>query len=270
MAVEIVAPFDGWCTALDEVPDPVFAGRMMGDGMAVDPLNGRLLAPCAGEIIGLPASGHAISLRAADGIEILIHIGIDTVALKGRGFEPRVTPGATVSAGDELIRFDLDVLAREAKSLITPILVQSDGAQLTRRRAAGPVSAGELLFTIAGATLSSERPAPAAHAAVRRSLSMPLKQGMHARPAALIAQRAKIAEAHVTLSAHGRSANARSIVALMALGVRHGDEVLIEAAGRDAKAAIDGVISGIDEALRMEAAAHPGESARAGATSARP
>ena len=270
MAVEIVAPFDGWCTSLDEVPDPVFAGLMLGDGMAVDPLNGRMLAPCAGEIIALPASGHAISLRAADGIEILIHIGIDTVALKGRGFEPRVSLGAAVSAGDELIRFDLDLLAREAKSLITPILVQSDGAQLARRRAVGPVSAGELLFAIAGAPLSRERPSPAANAAIRRTLSMPLKQGMHARPAALIAQRAKAAEAHVTLSAHGRSANARSIVALMALGVRHGDEVLIEAAGRDAKAAIDGVMSGIDEAQRLEAAAHPGESARAGTASAKP
>jgi multiphosphoryl transfer protein len=257
MPVEIVAPFDGWCTSLDEVPDPVFAGRMLGDGLAVDPLSGRLLAPCAGEIIGLPASGHAISLRAAEGIEILIHIGIDTVALKGQGFEPRVALGAEVKPGDELIRFDLDVIARQAKSLITPILVQSDGAVLARRRAAGTVSAGELLFTIAGTPVSAARPAAASHAAIRRTLSMPLKQGLHARPAALIAQRARAAKAQVTVSAHGRSANGRSIVSLMALGVRHGDEVVIEAGGTDARAAIEGVVDGIEEALRMEAAAHP-------------
>ena len=267
MALEIVAPFDGWCTSLDEVPDPVFAGRMLGDGLAVDPLSGRLLAPCNGVIIGLPASGHAISLRAAEGIEILIHIGIDTVALQGRGFEPRVTQGATVSAGDELIRFDLDALARAAKSLITPILVQSEGAPLATRRGAGLVRAGELLFTVAGGALVSERPAAGSIAAIRRSLSMPLKQGMHARPAALIAQRAKSAQAHVTLSAHGRSANARSIVALMALGVRHGDEVWIEASGMDAAPAVEGVIAGIEEALRMESASHPGESAGAVANS---
>jgi multiphosphoryl transfer protein len=263
MPVEIVAPFDGWCTSLDEVPDPVFAGRMLGDGLAVDPLNGRLLAPCAGEIIGLPASGHAISLRAAEGIEILIHIGIDTVVLKGQGFEPRVALGGKVSTGDELIRFDLDVIARQAKSLITPILVQSEGAVLARRRAAGRVSAGELLFTIAGTSVSTERPAAASHAALlRRTLSMPLKQGLHARPAALIAQRARAAGDQVTVSAHGRSANGRSIVALMALGVRHGDELVIEAGGTDARAAIDDVIAGIEEALRMEAAAHPEASVR--------
>src|SRR5580700_10282202 len=118
--LSILAPFDGWCSSLDEVPDAVFAGRMLGDGLAIDPTSGILTAPCAGEIITLPASAHAVSIRTPQGIELLIHIGIDTVHLAGRGFEARVRPGTHVRAGDELILFDLDVVARGAKSLMTP------------------------------------------------------------------------------------------------------------------------------------------------------
>src|SRR5580658_5027672 len=96
--LQILAPFDGWCDALDEVPDPVFAARMLGDGVAIDPTSASLMAPCSGEIITLPASAHAVSIRTADGIDVLIHVGIDTVQLAGRGFESRVRPGALVQA----------------------------------------------------------------------------------------------------------------------------------------------------------------------------
>src|SRR5258708_39053168 len=113
--LQMLAPLDGWCSALAEVPDQVFAGRMLGDGLAIDPTSGILIAPCAGEIITLPASAHAVSIRTAHGIDVLIHVGIDTVQLGGRGFEARVRPGAGVRAGDEFIRFALDVVARGAK-----------------------------------------------------------------------------------------------------------------------------------------------------------
>ena len=225
--LQILAPLDGWCSALDEVPDPVFAGRMLGDGLAIDPVNGILIAPCAGEIITLPASAHAVSIRTAQGIDVLIHVGIDTVQLGGRGFEARVRPGAIVSAGDELIRFDLDIVARGAKSLMTPIVVTPmEGLSLRQCRAAGAVSAGELLFEIAGIATRPPPPraaSPPGEAAVAQTLIVTLRQGLHARPAALIAQRAKSFGAQASLSAHGRTANARSVVAIMALGVRQGD-----------------------------------------------
>ena len=99
-SLKIMAPFDGWCTPLDEVPDPVFAGRLLGDGLALDPTSGIVTAPCDGEIVTLPASGHAVSIRSLQGVDVLIHIGIDTVQLGGRGFEPRVKPGNRVKAGD--------------------------------------------------------------------------------------------------------------------------------------------------------------------------
>ena len=114
--VRILAPFGGWCGALDEVPDPVFAGRILGDGLAVDPTEGILLAPCAGEIVALPASAHAVSIRTASGIDVLVHIGIDTVSLGGRGFEARVRPGANVHAGDEMLPNPLTYLRVAAET----------------------------------------------------------------------------------------------------------------------------------------------------------
>ena len=265
-SLEILAPFDGWCSALDEVPDPVFAGRMVGDGLAIDPTSGVLLAPCAGEIMTLPASAHAVSIRAAPGIDVLIHVGIDTVALHGRGFEARVGRGAIVRAGDELIRFDLETVARASKSLMTPIVVTPmDGLRLARCRAMGPVSAGELLFEVAGMTASPIAAAGTAPrigaaadtaAVVAQTLVVTLRQGLHARPAALLAQRAKSFGAQISLGAHGRNANARSVVAIMALGVRQGDELSIEARGPEAEQAVAGLVAALQEALRTEDAAH--------------
>ena len=263
-ALNIIAPFDGWCAPLDEVPDPVFAGRLLGDGLAIDPTSGIVTAPCDGEIITLPASGHAVSIRSLHDVDVLIHIGIDTVQLGGRGFDPRVKPGARVEAGAELIRFDLDVVARGAKSLMTPIVVTSDGAVFHDRRGAGLVRAGELLFAVSiDASRPStpqlrpiEQPRPfgarAQSGAQQRTVVITLRQGLHARPAALLARRAKSFGAQISLAAHGRIADARSVVAIMALGVRHGDEVILRAEGNEAVQALDAVLAGLEEALRLE------------------
>jgi multiphosphoryl transfer protein len=272
--LKITAPFDGWCTPLDEVPDPVFAERLLGDGLAVDPTSGIVTAPCEGEIMTLPGSGHAVSIRSVHGVDVLIHIGIDTVQLGGRGFDARVKPGARVKAGDELIRFDLDVVARGAKSLMTPIVVTSEGVILQNRRAAGLVKAGELLFEVHGdasrhATMQrppgvpqaadGPRPIagqqPTAATAARdhqRTVIIALRHGLHARPAALLARRAKTFGAQISLAAHGRIAEARSVVAIMALGVRHGDELTLRAEGDEAASALAAVIAGLEEAQRLE------------------
>src|SRR5712672_539520 len=118
--LEVLAPMDGWCAPLEEVPDQVFAGRMLGDGLAIDPVVGLVVAPCAGEVVTVAAGGHAASIRTAGGIEVLVR------------------QGQSVAAGDTLLRFDLDAIARAAKSLMTPIVVGlPDGLDLRRRRPPG-------------------------------------------------------------------------------------------------------------------------------------
>src|SRR5688572_17969319 len=92
----LYAPLAGWSAPLEETPDAVFAQRMLGDGVAIDPTGGVLHAPCDGEVIAVAPSKHAVTLRAANGAEILMHVGIDTVALGGEGFRARVAAGATV------------------------------------------------------------------------------------------------------------------------------------------------------------------------------
>ena len=256
---KIIAPFDGWCAALDEVPDEVFAGRMLGDGLAIDPTSGIVLAPCDGEIVTLPESAHAVSIRSPDGLEVLIHIGIDTVRLGGQGFDARVKPGARVHSGEELIRFDLDRVARGAKSLMTPIVITSDGAVVRSRRAAGLVKAGEQLFQVEGGTTLRSLSQPAAQPTdsatrAQRALVISLPQGLHARPAALLARRAKGVAAVITLRAHGRSTDARSVVGIMALGVRNADEILIQAEGAAAPQAVAEIIGALEEAGRMDSA----------------
>src|SRR5580692_808275 len=108
--LQILAPFDGWCCALDEVPDPVFAERMLGDGVAIDPTGSILHAPCDGEVIAIHRAGHAVTLRAANGAELVLHVGLETVALGGRGFAVLTEIGQRVKAGDALLKFDLDFI----------------------------------------------------------------------------------------------------------------------------------------------------------------
>ncbi|MBS0397022.1 MAG: HPr family phosphocarrier protein, partial [Proteobacteria bacterium] len=238
----ILAPLDGWCATLDEVPDPVFAGRMLGEGLAIDPLSGEVRSPCDGLVTTVGASRHAVSIRSDAGPDVLVHVGIDTVRLAGRGFEAHVRVGQRVAAGDRLLSFDLDAVARAAPSLLTPVVATSPAGSLTiRPRAAGPVRAGAPLYDVelpAATGPSTVATAPAA-AAERRALKVELRHGIHARPAAMLSQRLRAFASDVTVELRGRRASARSVVALMSLGVGAGEEVTLEAAGADATAALE-------------------------------
>jgi multiphosphoryl transfer protein len=258
----LLSPLSGWSTPLEEIPDPVFAGRMLGDGLAVDPTGATLHAPCDGEIVALPQTRHAVTLRHDAGAEILMHVGIDTVGLAGEGFEAHVMPGRRVVAGERLITFDLDLIARRAKSLLTPILVMEGGGfTVARRTGSREIAVGDVLMEIVliGETSAGGEMAEPSPGAVRREigqgevrrLRVALEHGIHARPAAQIAGALKGLAAEVKLAARDRTANARSTVAMMKLGVRHGDEVELRAAGADAAIAIEAVSA-------LLAAAHPG------------
>jgi phosphotransferase system HPr (HPr) family protein len=241
--VTLVSPLTGWCLALDEVADPVFAQRMAGDGVAVDPTHGEVRAPCDGEIVAMKDAKHAVTVRAEGGIDVLVHVGLDTVALGGAGFERIAGGGRRVRAGETLLRFDLDWLARHARSLASPIVVAAGGS-IVRRAGAGPIAAGDFLLEIEPAT--AVRPAVAATAVAVRAFVVPFEHGLHVRPAAQVAAALRPFVAEVAIVAHGRSANARSTVAMMGLAVRCGDEVEARAWGEDAPqalAALDGLFA---------------------------
>jgi multiphosphoryl transfer protein len=267
----LVAPLAGWSTPLEEAPDAVFAGRMLGDGLAIDPIGSTLYAPCDGELIAVPSSRHAITLRTPEGAEILLHVGIDTVALAGEGFELYVRQGQRVRAGDRLLSFDIDLLARRAKSLLTPVIVlEGAGFKVSRRNENRELNVGDLLMELVteSGTVAASANAPAGPVLTRRVL-VSLEHGIHARPAALLAGAVKSFAADVTLLARGREASARSTIALMTLGVRKGDEVEIRVSGSDAAAAL----SAAEGALRGERgaashAANPNQPAALGVVTA--
>ncbi|WP_372784539.1 phosphoenolpyruvate--protein phosphotransferase [Phenylobacterium sp.] len=237
--LKLLAPVAGWAAPLAEVPDPVFAGGMIGDGIAIDPTGEAIVAPCDGEVIKVHHARHAVTLRATGGAEILIHIGLDTVALGGEGFEVHVQDGQAVRTGDRLISFDLDRLARAAPSVMTPIvLTNTDAFAIAWRRPAGEVVAGEPILELTPLADAAAAPGQAQAEALSRRLRITHAHGLHARPAALIATEVKRRAATVEMSLGGRTANARNMVALMSLGVRAGDEVMLTARGRDAEAAL--------------------------------
>ncbi len=119
----LTAPLSGPLVPLERVPDPVFAQKMVGDGISIDPIDQCLRAPCDGQIVQLHPAGHAVTVATPQGIEVLMHIGLDTVGLKGSGFTPKVKAGDSVKTGDALIEFDADYVATHAKSLLTQIVV---------------------------------------------------------------------------------------------------------------------------------------------------
>jgi phosphoenolpyruvate-protein phosphotransferase len=234
LTLRILAPFAGWCLPLAQVPDEVFAQRMAGDGVAVDPVENTLHAPCDGRLVPMKDARHALTLRTDSGVEVLLHVGIDTVALKGEGFERLAQPDRDVRAGDPLLRFDLDFIARRAKSAATPIVIAA-GGNVVRRVEGRRVSTGDLLFEVETAAVLDSA---ASGRQSKRLFSVPFDHGLHVRPAALVAAALRPFESQVHLSLDGRRANARSSVAMMALGAQRGDRVEALAVGPDAEAAL--------------------------------
>ena len=121
--IELHAPIEGTAVALSDVPDPIFAAGKLGEGVAIEPTGTAVVAPAAGKVAATYPSGHAVGLKLENGIELLIHVGLDTVNLDGKGFSVKVAKGDVVAAGDALIEFDPEVIKEAGYPLITPVIV---------------------------------------------------------------------------------------------------------------------------------------------------
>ncbi|MGZ0087420.1 PTS sugar transporter subunit IIA [Caldibacillus thermoamylovorans] len=143
----IVAPLSGTIVPLEDVPDPVFAQKMMGDGIAIDPTDGDVVAPVDGEIIQLFPTKHAIGLRSEAGVELLIHVGIDTVSMNGEGFTAYVKAGDRVKRGERLLSVDVSLVREKAKSAITPIIITNgDALERLEKKAEASAAKGETVL----------------------------------------------------------------------------------------------------------------------------
>jgi phosphoenolpyruvate-protein phosphotransferase len=250
--LDLKAPLTGVLVPIEEVPDPVFAQKMVGEGISIDPLSDHLVAPCDGEVIHLHPSSHAVTIRTVGDLEVLLHIGLDTVKMRGEGFEPKVKVGSHVKTGDELIRFDLDKVATSAKSLLTQMVIANSDRIESLSPKTGLVTAG--VDDVAEVILpGDEGAAPSGAAALpgrtvtSDAVIIPNPAGLHARPAAVLASTAQKYESEIHLKRGDDQANAKSVMAIMGMEVARGNKVQVVAHGPDAAEAAQE----LGEALRQ-------------------
>lgn len=244
----LIAPISGNTIPLEEVPDPVFASKMVGDGISIDPISNRLLAPCAGKITQIHPSCHAIAVKSPLGPEVLMHVGLDTVSLKGTGFKPLIAQGDEVDLGSPLLEFDADLVSRQARSLMTEVLITNGDIVDNITVNTGNMIAGETkLLTV---TLRSDFTKPQEKEHIENSeafcyspeLTIRNPQGIHARPAAYLVNIAKRYKSKIELLCGPKSANCKSVMSIMALQVALGDIVKFQVSGSDSDAAIKALV----------------------------
>lgn len=145
---QLGSPMSGELIALDQVADPVFSGKVLGDGVAIRPAEGKVLSPVDGQVVNLPDTGHAVCISSAGGADILIHVGRDTVELKGEHFSPQVKEGDTVKRGQLLLEFDREALLAAGYDLDTPVVVSNMDDFELLPAAPGPVQSGQTVLTL--------------------------------------------------------------------------------------------------------------------------
>jgi len=252
-------PLKGIVQAVTDLPDPVFAEKMMGDGVAIDPIDNVLYAPFAGQITQIHNSHHAVTLQQGD-VELLMHIGLDTVALKGRGFELHVAEGDQVEQGQPLITFDADVIARECVSVQSAVVITS-GQEITAVTPLGSVQTdlNQVVFTVPSSNDPQGTSAPVQETAaeptgpaITGSIKIPNATGLHARPAARLAVEVRKADAKVTFTVNGKTCSGSSVTGIMSLKTKLGDTLEIEAVGPDAQQVVADVIAAVKAGLGEE------------------
>ena len=158
--LQVSSPLTGRTVPLEQVPDEVFSQKVLGDGLAIIPEEGRIYSPVNGEISSVAETKHAYGFTSEDGLEVLVHFGLETVSLKGEGFTPHVQEGDKVKTGDLVAEVDTDLLKSKGLNLITPVLVCDGADGMTMETVSGAVKQGETVITLS-AEAQEETPSPA-------------------------------------------------------------------------------------------------------------
>ncbi len=144
----IHAPCRGTLKAIEEVDDEVFAQKMAGDGIAIIPSEGLFCAPIDGKITQIFETLHAYTIRGAEGLEVMVHIGLDTVALQGKGFTALASEGDIVKAGESVIKADLAYLEANAKDIVTPVVITHQASRKKIVKHEGEVKTKETIMEL--------------------------------------------------------------------------------------------------------------------------
>ncbi len=147
--VSILSPMTGTAIPLEQVPDSAFSRKLLGDGIAILPTEGVLVSPVDGILAAIIQTLHAYVFQTGEGLEILVHVGLESVGLQGRGFYPLVEVGARVRAGEPVADVDLTLLQKKGVPLYTPVVLCEGGDGMTLTARTGSVEAGKTtIFTI--------------------------------------------------------------------------------------------------------------------------
>ncbi|MDR2386203.1 MAG: phosphoenolpyruvate--protein phosphotransferase [Deltaproteobacteria bacterium] len=263
MAIEdpktsIFAPISGVIVPITEVPDPTFAQKMVGDGIAIDPIEEALCSPCDGRVAQVHPSNHALTIATSNGIEILMHIGIDTVSLKGQGFQALVKEGDTVKLHDKLILFDADFVAKNALSLLTMVVITSEGAKVAPL-STGLASCGQTPLLEVSSGNGAEPETGGGGIVISLPIVILNPDGLHARPSAVLSSNAKKFKSSIKIIKGDQEANAKSVVGLMGLSIKQHDSVVVSADGVDSAQAIATLVPLIEAGLGESLHVIPGQ-----------
>lgn len=145
---EVTSPVDGQVVALESVDDEVFSQKLVGDGVAVIPMSNMFKAPIDGVVSKIFSTNHAYSIKSPKDLEVMVHIGLETVALEGKGFTCIVNEGDEVKAGDVIIEADLAYLREHAKDIVTPVIImeESDVKEIDKKLTI--VKAGDMIMKV--------------------------------------------------------------------------------------------------------------------------
>ncbi|WP_440992971.1 phosphoenolpyruvate--protein phosphotransferase [Cysteiniphilum litorale] len=240
MGLTLYAPVNGFIVELDQVPDPVFAQKMVGNGFAIEPLDQNIYSPVTGIVKNIAKTKHAITIATESGYDVLIHLGLESVALNGQGIDVHVSINDKVDINTLLLSFDLSTISKKIKSLITPVIITDYQEDDLLLKIKGRCSAQTPVITL-DSTAHNDSNKPALKTQdqifVTRTIIIKNPHGLHARPAALLAHTLKSFDATAIIYKNDSSADVKSLVALMGLNVQLNDKITLTVSGEDAEKA---------------------------------
>jgi phosphotransferase system HPr (HPr) family protein len=246
----VFAPVKGTLVPIEQVPDPVFAEKYMGDGAAIIPEDNNLYAPFPGIIKNINQNLHAFAMEA-NGTEILIHVGVDTVNLKGKGFKVFKKNGDKVEKGDKILEFDREFIANNAPSnMVIMVLISPEGIALSKE-ISKKVNYGDYIFSVP-LSENTQCKCEAEEEDIKHiseEAEIHNQNGIHARPAAVIAAIANKASSKVMLLKGTQEANAKNVIEIMGLNIVKGDKIKIMSYGSKAKDITEEILSEIKAGL---------------------